>query len=543
MVMEDGVKRDPRPWGRLALTALPWILAAGLGTMGFWALHGKANAERKAQASHAEADSLRAELERSSLARFQAERQKEFAETYLDNLMKGNEELKRVYDAEKAASNEAIAQAVEAKKQTRAKEAALKNEQQARTEEKAQRDLADARADSITVEQQRTDEANRRLQASKLAQNSLSVRGAPQPRALMALHALRTMERAGGDVHKDELVRALQGSLEELERASPPGVDRLGAGPRALRMQGSELWALGNDGKLLGIEQGAWSKRVVADASQHAGTSGGRAFLGSGVLLLADLEHAITVCSTKDGAVIASAQKTTHTEDITAMATFSGGSALVSGDRDGNLVVWAVDGTTLRMVQQHKASGTVRTLVHEPRTDRIVAVHGTEKLSILSKDGSLSTIALSDAMRAHCIAPGTPGEVYIGTHSGTVVALDVADRSTRTLFAGNGQRVEVLTAATDGRVALVDAVRALSVVFPGGGPSPLHLPLTGIPNVLLFGPGDVLYLGSEDRTVRRVLTTTKGMAQWICTLVGRELTATEWDQYIGEGTPESACDK
>jgi len=33
------------------------------------------------------------------------------------------------------------------------------------------------------------------------------------------------------------------------------------------------------------------------------------------------------------------------------------------------------------------------------------------------------------------------------------------------------------------------------------------------------------------------------MAQWICTLVGRELTATEWDQYIGEGTPESACDK
>ena len=55
MVMEDGVKRDPRPWGRLALTALPWILAAGLGTMGFWALHGKANAERKAQASHAEA--------------------------------------------------------------------------------------------------------------------------------------------------------------------------------------------------------------------------------------------------------------------------------------------------------------------------------------------------------------------------------------------------------------------------------------------------------------------------------------------------------
>ena len=114
--------------------------------MGFWALRGKANAERKAQASHAEGDSLRAELERSSLARFQAERQKEFAETYLDNLMKGNEELKRVYDAEKAASNEAIAQAVEAKKQTRAKEAALKNEQQARTEEKAQRDLADARA-------------------------------------------------------------------------------------------------------------------------------------------------------------------------------------------------------------------------------------------------------------------------------------------------------------------------------------------------------------------------------------------------------------
>ncbi|MBK8340610.1 MAG: hypothetical protein IPK99_11735 [Flavobacteriales bacterium] len=518
------------------------ILAAGFGAMGFWALRGKGSAQKQVHALSAEGDSLRAELERSSLARFQAERQKEFAETYLDNLMKGNEELKRVYDAEKAASNEAIAQAVEAKKQTRAKEAALKNEQQARTEEKAQRDLADARADSITVEQQRTNEANRRLQASKLAQNSMAVKGAPQPRALMALHALRTMERAGGDVHKDELIRALQGSLDELERAAPPGADRLGSGPRALRMHGAELWALGNDGKLLGIDPAGWSKHVVADASAHAGASGGRAFLGQGVLLLTDIAHTITICSTKDGAVIASAQKTPHAEDITAMAAFADGTALVSGDREGNLVVWAVEGKTLRMVQQHKAGGTVRALVLEPRNDRILGVHGTEKISILSKDGSLTTATLSDAARAHSIAPGSPGEVCIGTHSGTVVALDVTSRSTRTRFAGNGQRVEVLAVGPGGRIALVDAVRTLSVVDPEGTTSPMHLPLTGIPNVLAFGNTDVLYLGSEDRTVRRVLISTKGMAQRICTLVGRELTATEWDQYIGEGTPEPACE-
>ncbi len=221
-------------WRSSGIRTLPWIMIVGLCALLIWALVDRAALVHRADRAEANIELIQVELEDTSLATLQAERQRGFAEDYLDNLLSSNDELKRVYLAEKAASDEAIAQSVEARRQTRAKEVALENEQAARGEEKQARLLADARADSIAVEKRRTDKANRRLQASKLAQNSMALKGEPQRRGLMAVYALRAMEEADGDVHRDEILRALQGALEELERSAPPGLTKLGAGLRTI---------------------------------------------------------------------------------------------------------------------------------------------------------------------------------------------------------------------------------------------------------------------------------------------------------------------
>lgn len=276
----------------------------------------------------------------------------------------------------------------------------------------------------------------------------------------------------------------------------------------------------------------------------YAGRSGGRAFMGDGVLLAADAEHGIFLCTEADGALIAKAERSPHLEDITAMAAFPDGSGLVSGDRDGRVVVWAVEGGRLSKVQEHTVGGLIRSLVSEPRSGAVVAVNGTERIHILSKDGSLASVALADADRASCIAVGNAGEVLVGSHQGSIYSLRPADRDLRRVHSGSGQRVEVITTGVEGggAIAFVDGVRQLHVVHRGSnGATWFRSTLSGIPNAMAFGSPDVVYLAFSDRTIRREFTNSFAMADRVCGLIGKPWTAEEWAKHIGEGTPETVC--
>ena len=487
-------------------------------------------------------DSLQLKLGELELDGYALKRERDFNQNYLDNLLASQDEAKRVYEMKKAASDEAIAQGAEAIRQSKLKDVALQDVEAARTEEQKQRLLVEAQKDSVEAEQRRTESLNHRLRASKVAQNSLALKGDARLRGLMAVEALRSMEAGGGDGNNEEVVRALQGALDELERSVPVGVQRLGSGPRAMRMEGAELRALGNDGMLLSIDPASWRKRTVADLSKRTGT-GGKAFLSGGYVLTTDAERRVAINSV-DGSLIAAQERTSHQEDITAMAVFADGTGMVSGDRNGLLVVWAVDGDRLRMVNEHSIGGIVRALVLDPGSGTIIAVNGTEKLSILGKDGSRNSVALSDADRANCAAAGTSGEVLIGTHQGAAFVLRPGDRELRRIHSGGGRRVETLAcmAGEGGSVAMVDALGQLTVFDsrnPGG--ADFQMRLTGVPNALAFGSADVIYLSYEDRTVRRIFANSRSLADRVCALAGRSWTSEEWAKHIGEGTPEPTC--
>ncbi len=525
-------------------TLLPWALVLISLGAAFW-LWARLDAAR----SHAAVltglvDSLRLQVEDAEIARKVLDMKREEEARILDNLLASRDDLRRIYEKEKAASDEAIAQKEEAMRQAHAKETALAGEQQARTEEQAQRRIAEQRADSISMQQRESDRTNRLLLASKVAQNSQAMKGDATLRALMALYAARTMERSGGDVNKGEIVRALQGALEELERASPPGISGLPSGPRFLSVRDGELRALGNDGRLLSIDPATWQRRTLCDVSAFCGRSGGRAFLGEGALLAADADRGIALCSASDGSLIAREQRTPHADDVTALAAFPGNTAMVSGARDGTLIVWAVEGDGLRMVEQHRVGGHVRAAVTEPESGMVVAINGTERVLIVARDGSLATVALADADRANCMVAGAPGEVLIGTHQGAVISLRVADRDLRRLHPGNGQRVETIALRRTGdrAIAMVDGVKRLTIIS-GDAPAftPYQLALPGIPNAMAFGSKDVLYLSYEDLTVRRVFASTGAMAQRVCSLVDRPMTEQEWAGHIGGGVPEKVC--
>lgn len=521
-----------------------WLLSALLAGAAAWGLNGRSEAEARAETLGAAVDSMKSLLVEAKVTSFQLERKREDSERMLKGLMEGREDLQRMYEKEKAASDEAIAAEAEALRQSLAAKTALQGEQVARAGEREQRLLVEAQKDSIDEQQRITARANLRLQASKVAQNSMALKGDPRLRGLMAVQALRAMDHAAGDVNKEEIVRALQGALDELERTSPVGIMSLSAGPRAIRAQGTELLVLGNDGLLCGVDPSSWRKRTVHDLSSYCGKSGGRAFLGDGVVMTVNVDRGIALCSVADGSLIAREDHTPHKEDIISMAAFGAGKGLVTGDRDGRLVVWSMDGDRLRVLKEHVVGGNIRAMVTEAKSGTIVALNGTERVFMLTADGTLSTLSLSDADRAHCLAAGAPGEVLIGSHQGSIWALRPGERELRRLHVGGGQRVEsIAVEAGDGRhIAFSDVVKGFTVFDRRENTAtPFRLALTGSPNVMAFGAGSVVYLGYEDKTIRRVFTESGAMGQRVCALAGRSWTQEEWARYIGEGRPEPTC--
>ena len=529
---------------RRALVLLPWALCLIGAGFGGWQRIERGVAAHRADSLVAVVDSMGELLDEASVTEFQLERKRAASEKMLNDLTAGREDLQRMYEKEKAASDEAIAAEADAMRQTMAKETALEGERTARSEERQQRRLAEARADSINEQQQISTRANLRLQASKVAQNSMALKGDQRLRGLMAVYASHAMERAGGDVNKEEILRALQGALDELERSSPPGANMLSAGPRAMVMKGAELRVLGSDCIITGIDPVGWKKHTIVDLSRYCGKTGGRAFISEGLVLTANMDRGVALCSAADGSLIAKEDRTPHTEDIISMAAFPGGQGLVSGDRDGRIVVWAVDGGGMRVLKEHAVGGNVRAMVADAGSGTVVAVNGTERIFIITGDGSMATVSLSDADRAHSLANGISGEVLVGSHQGSVYALRPEGRDLRRLHTGSGQRVEAIAAETGaGRlVAFADAVRGFTVFDrKESGGSAFRLSLTGIPSVLAFGNATVAYIGYEDRSIRRVYTDSGTMADRVCALVGRPWTAEEWAHHIGEGQPGSAC--
>lgn len=521
-----------------------WILLLVCATTLVWTWSRYKAMSSRAGELAAVADSLRLRVEEADIARQVLDMKREEEARILDDLLASRDDLRRIYEKEKAASDEAIAQKEEALRQSHAKETALAGEQEARSQERIQRRIAEQRADSISIQQRESERTNRSLQASKVAQNSQSMKGDPTLRGLMALYAARTIERSGGDVNRSEIVRALHGALDELERAAPPGISGLPSGPRYLRMEGDELRALGNDGHLLAIDPATWQRRTLCDVSAYCGKSGGRAFLNEAVILATDAERGIAMISAADGTLIARERGTPHTDDVTALAAFPGNTALVSGARDGRLVSWSVEGGRLRVLKEHRVGGHVRAAITDARSGAVVAVNGTERVFIVGPDGALATVALPDADRASCIAAGGNGEVLIGTQLGAVLSLEVAGREVRKLHSGSGQRVECIAMRRTGEraIAIVDGVKRLTILSAEATAStPFQLSLSGIPNAMVFGNRDVLYLSFEDLTIRRVLTSTAAMAKRVCSLTGRAMTQEEWTSHIGSGVPEPVC--
>lgn len=488
------------------------------------------------------ADSLAKDAEN---ARWYAERQRDKADEVLHELGKAYPELKqRAVEIEKE-KNEALMNLVEARRQEQAKQVALEGERTARVDETAQRRIAEARADSIATEKRRSDNLRVQQRASVLAQNSMTVIGRPEFRGLMAVYALRSMEQAGGDGNKDELVQALRAAVGELERTSPV---RVSGFKRALHQltpekNPSAVLAIGHDARLHRVDMSVLGSSVVADHSRFLEPGTGRSFLASdrSAMILTDQQLGIAAYSITRNSLIAKSSSATGSEAIRSATSWPDLTVVVTGDAQGNVQPWRREGGGFKPMEQRNMGAAIKGMAYDATTGQVVIVAAKGPAWLMSQDGAIAELPLPSGQNGYCMASTGSGIAYIGTDRGSVLRMDLKASRVSAFTEGGGPRVEVIAAAPSGsRIAYVNAVKELVVLDTSPTESKVRMVLDAIPTAMVLGENDELYLASGDR-IERVLCTSRSMANRICDLVGRTWTPEEWKELGETGAPEPTC--
>ena len=485
------------------------------------------------------ADSL---AQQADDALWYAERLREKSDGILEDLKRTNPELKRRAQEIEAERNVAMMNLVEARKQERGKQVALEGERSARLDEEAQRKIAEGKADSLVRAKRVTDNLNLQQRASVLAQNSTTTKGRPEFRGLMAILALRSMEQSGGDVNKIEVVRALRGALEELERPDPVRVSGFKRPPHQLSGAKGEhqFLALGNDGILYRVNMRNLERSVVMDQSRSLDPSMGRCYLASdnNAMILVDQQGDITAYPITAGAAIKGSGSSGMT-GVRALASWPGLSVVVTGDAKGKVQPWRREGDRFKPMEPYAMGAAVKGMLYDPGTDQVVIVAGNGPVLLLSKAGRFKQVQLPTGQNARCITATASGTALIGTDKGAVLRLNVKNEQITLFHKGDGRGVETITASSE-HVAFVNAVKELVILDNTPEAASIRMSLDAIPGALVLGSREELYLAFNDR-IERLYCSSRSMADRACELIGRTWTTLEWKEIGETGMPENTC--
>lgn len=462
----------------------------------------------------------------------------------LEDLESTSPELAKRLQEQRKAAEEARANEAEAIRQQRQAERSREVAEDAQHQAEKSETRTREALDSLATEKRETDRLNRQKSASLVAQNSMSIKGDPQLRGLMAVYAQQALERSGGDVNNQEVVDALKGALDVLQLGAEPGIPMTSVARSLRTATDGKLLAMGDDARVLHVDVRTWRTELIRDLSAELDRMTGKAFLVSGGdrMVIAD-ERGIRVHATSDGALIASVKRTPHTDRVRAAAILNGKEVLVTGDLNGVLAVWKMKDKELELIGTRNQGGKFRALAEVPGAALIAGIDGTSALTLIDASGAITTLSLPENTRAWSLAVPGRSHILIGAQDGSLWSIDPLTRKTEKLFKGRGQQVECLAHdARTGAIAWVDKTGALSVTgrVDAAGTKEFRMQVPQIPNAMCFGQQDNLYLSSADG-IRPVLWSSRSMAHRICELVGRNWTADEWKQHIGQGTPEPTC--
>jgi WD40 repeat protein len=243
---------------------------------------------------------------------------------------------------------------------------------------------------------------------------------------------------------------------------------------------------------------------------------------------------------------VATGKETAHMEHndyVTSVAFSPDGKYIVSGSWDKTARVWEVISGNEIANMTH--DGLVESVAFSPNSKYVVSVSidGTARLWETATGKEITHMTHEDQVSSFSFSPD--GEYVVsGSYDGTARVWEAATGQEIARMTHNDTGVSTVAFSPDGKYVVSGAHDGTASVWVSTtGQEIIHLTHENSVSYVAFSPnGKYIVSGSRDNTVRVWIWQTEDLITDACSRVNRNLTYTEWDQYIGMPTSyEAVC--
>jgi WD40 repeat protein len=469
--------------------------------------------------------------------------------TDLQQALTREQELRRLEQQARSAADEAQSQALE--EEQKAKQLA-EAEQQARIEASTSRDLAQLReTEAISA---RDSAETRRIEVERLRRidiaRFLTTQAPLQQQAgndeLGTLLARQAYLWSQGEL-PNEVYNALRETLNAPKFAA--------GGPVILRghtdavrsvtysPDASIIASGGADGTLrLWSKQANYAEPTVVNA--HKGSIRRILFSADGQMLISAGDDGIIRLWNAERIDSGATEVRGHSAGVWALAISVDTQFLFSGGADRNLIAWKLDGVTAQQLYTLPLSSRITTITcrQDGKTVAVGCDDGTLQIYSISDDNAVqeSIIRLKSSVESAAFNPaGTRLVAGDGTGRIEVYALNqkTGNFSSRTALLGHVGPVNSIAFSQEGNKIISGSsdktIRQWDLTNPERDPVILNDHQSWVLSVAISPRGDLLISGSADRTIRVWNVSTGNLAERVCSVVERNLSQAEWNEFIG----------
>jgi WD40 repeat protein/energy-coupling factor transporter ATP-binding protein EcfA2 len=403
-----------------------------------------------------------------------------------------------------------------------------------------QRKIADEARDKAIAAEQKAKRLTLISVAQSLALKSTIIEGDADLRALLAVQAYNLTLQNNENTQQPIIFEALRSAYTNLKPNNTSVIKGLNYEPRTLSLtnSGKEIIASGKSDLiyLVNTESGSVSKTYTINHKKNM------------VYTLLSTDSKKLLCGYEDGEIalwdlsnpdqIAKTTVSTGKQQLTSAIFSASKNVLVTATSDKTISMWNISSGKVELISATATNSIVRSLAISNDEKKIFYATETGDISTIKlSDQTTSTIFFSKSTPALCLNYNKErNQLAAGFTDGKIRLFDLEDNSFR-IMKDHISRVESIIYNPSGDLLASSGSDKTIRIYnlKQQEAKPIVLKNATKARSIIFINNHILAAGMADKTIYSWELSSEKIVESICPVINRNLTKTEWEQYVGSG--------